>query len=99
MNRAARRNMAKKGVVEQVVGTAISDTQRKIRMDAVNDFSTMVFMVLHDKYGFGEKRIKQFYHELAKLGDCMKDGLANMQDMRKTLLDECGIKIDGRCGE
>ncbi|WP_455577083.1 hypothetical protein [Anaerosinus sp.] len=95
MNRSSRRKLSKKGVAEKVIGLALTDTQRKIRIDTINDLSAMVYMVLHDKFGFGEKRIKRFYSEMGKLGECMRDGLVNMDDMKKMLLEECKINIGG----
>ena len=93
LNRKARRSLAKKGNIENVVAGAIAETQQKIRFDTINDLMIMSLMVLHDKYGFGEKRLKKFHTELASLGECLIAGTVNLDDIKDYLQENCKVKF------
>ena len=93
MNRKLRRELAKKGNLETVVAGAITETQQKIRFDTINDLMLMSLMVLHDKYGFGEKRLKKFHTEIASLGECLIAGTVNLDDIRNYLRENCNVKF------
>ena len=93
MNRKLRRELAKKGNLETVVAGAITETQQKIRFDTINDLMLMSLMVLHDKYGFGEKRLKKFHTEIASLGECLIAGTVNLDDIKDYLQENCKVKF------
>ena len=93
MNRKLRRELAKKGNLETVVAGAITETQQKIRFDTINDLMIMSLMVLHDKYGFGEKRLKKFHTEIASLGECLIAGTVNLDDIRNYLRENCNVQF------
>ena len=93
MNRKLRRELAKKGNLETVVAGAITETQHKIRFDTINDLMIMSLMVLHDKYGFGEKRLKKFHTEIASLGECLIAGTVNLDDIKDYLQENCKVKF------
>ena len=93
LNRKARRSLAKKGNIETVVAGAITETQQKIRFDTINDLMLMSLMVLHDKYGFGEKRLKKFHTEIASLGECLIAGTVNLDDIKDYLQENCKVKF------
>lgn len=48
---------------------------------------------LHNSFGFGEGRLKKIVSEVKHLGECMDDGLVNMQDLHEVLKDECNFDI------
>ena len=93
MNRKLRRELAKKGNLETVVAGAITETQQKIRFDTINDLMIMSLMVLHDKYGFGEKRLKKFHTEIASLGECLIAGTVKLEDIREYLRENCNVQF------
>ena len=93
LNRKARRSLAKKGNIENVVAGAITETQQKIRFDTINDLMIMSLMVLHDKFGFGEKRLKKFHTEIANLGECLIAGTVNLDEIKEYLQENCKVKF------
>ena len=93
LNRETRRNLAKKGNIENVVTGAITETQQKIRFDTINDLMIMSLMVLHDKFGFGEKRLKKFHTEIANLGECLIAGTVNLDEIKEYLQENCKVKF------
>ena len=93
LNRKDRRALLKKGNIENVVAGAITETQQKIRFDTINDLMIMSLMVLHDKFGFGEKRLKKFHTEIANLGECLIAGTVKLEDIQSHLRENCNVKF------
>ena len=56
---------------------------------------TLILMsyVLHNSFGFCEVGLKNIVGEVKHLGECMDDGLVNMQDLHEVLKDECRFDI------
>lgn len=51
-------------------------------------------MVLHDKFGYGEKRLNKFIDEYQKQLDAYNSGyVESVEDFRAVLRDECGIEV------
>lgn len=49
--------------------------------------------ILHDKFGFGEKRLKKFMEHYTDILDSYSKGYVSMQDLNDTLHEETGIKV------
>ena len=93
LNRKDRRALLKKGNIENIVAGAITETHSKIRFDTINDLMIMSLMVMHDKFGFGEKRLKKFHTEIANLGECLIAGTVNLDDIKEYLQENCKVKF------
>lgn len=53
-------------------------------------------MVLKDKYGFGKKRLPEALDHMVDLYESYEQGYLTLQDIRKTLWEEGGYKIEKR---
>ena len=53
----------------------------------------LICYCLHNSFGFGEVGLKNIVSEVKHLGECMDDGLVNMQDLHEVLKDECNFDI------
>ena len=60
---------------------------------AVNTRLLMVLWVLHDKFGFGEKRLMRFTDEMNALADEMNAKLLDEKGIIKALKSECDLEI------
>lgn len=73
MNRQMRRNLAKAGQIENVVSGAINQSYTKIRNDTieetVNSTLAILFLILHDKYQFGAKRLNKLFDYMSMYSD------------------------------
>ena len=49
--------------------------------------------VLHDKFGFGTKRVERFLHEYKELLDSYERGYITPGDLNRVLFEEVGIKV------
>ena len=57
----------------------------------VNMLLTMT--VLHDKYGFGTKRLERFLKEYQELLDSYEKGYISPDDLNGVLWEEVGMKV------
>ena len=52
-------------------------------------------MVLHDKFGYGEKRLNKFIDEYQKQLDAYNSGyIESVKDFTTVLKEECGIELN-----
>lgn len=52
-------------------------------------------MVLHDKFGYGEKRLNKFIDEYQKQLDAYNSGyVESVKDFATVLKEECGIELN-----
>lgn len=56
-------------------------------------FYLSVAMFLHDKEGYGKKRLKRAVDFLQNQLDCYCEGYLDLDDMAKTLREECDFEI------
>ena len=89
MNRALRRQSAKRGI-----------TAKDLRQEgmfatrlAVDAYSVAVATVLRDKLGFGDKKLSMTMKQIEGLFDSINSGYVSIEDLKAVLRDEVGIKI------
>lgn len=76
----------------------IQARKQQLRDDELIEASYRVFMtlgltVLHDKYGYGEARLKRFIAGITDLMDSYQKGYINIQDLEETLKAETGMAV------
>jgi hypothetical protein len=91
MNRATRRALAKKDTADRVLRECLSAQHKSVSDTAVNATAVMMFNVLHDKFGFGQARLKRVWDELNNLSDCINSGTVSIKDLEKILRDELDV--------
>lgn len=55
---------------------------------------TLMCYILHNSFGFGEKRLKRIVKEGSYLAKCTKEGRLTLDDMTEVLKDECNFSIE-----
>lgn len=55
---------------------------------------TLMCYILHNSFGFGEKRLKKIVKEGSYLAKCTKEGRLTLDDMTAVLQDECNFSIE-----
>lgn len=58
------------------------------------DFMAMTMLVLHDEYGFGNKRLLNVFARVADMAEALNMGLLSFKDIRDTLVEEVGIDVE-----
>lgn len=93
MNRAQRREIAKKGLDHKELKTLHNFTVHDATKQAVKGYSIATAMVLHDKWGFGKVRLKRYLEQVQKMFDLIEKDYVSLDDCEKVLLEECDIEI------
>ena len=55
---------------------------------------TLMCYILHNSFGFGEKRLKRIVSESKFLFDCVDEKRLTLADMTEVLKDECNFSIE-----
>ena len=55
---------------------------------------TLMCYILHNSFGFGEKRLKKIVKEGSYLAKCTKEGRLSLDDMTEVLKNECNFSIE-----
>lgn len=93
MNREQRRKIAKKGVTPQDLKLLYNQTKETSIHFTISAYSAAVAIVLHDKFGFGEVRLKRALAEIEDTFDSIEKGYVRVDDIKKVILDECKVNI------
>ena len=64
----------------------------RVQYNCLDTIMVMSMFVLHDKFGFGTKRLERFQDEFTEAGDALVKDYISWGDIRKVLQDETGIE-------
>jgi hypothetical protein len=73
---------------------AFEEFQESVKRDAIQATLVMSSWVLHDKFGFGRKRLDKFVTEYNELSACLVGDFVDWGGIVGALAEECGIEID-----
>lgn len=76
--------------------TQLEESVEKIKMNTIDTVLIMSCMVLRDEFGFGQKRIKQFFDRFNLKTECICDGDVIWDDFIDALREETGIEFSIR---
>lgn len=79
--------------LEQILKAEVNKAYDKGISEGCAKTLILICYCLHNSFGFGEGRLKKIVSEVEHLGECMDDGLVNMQDLHEVLKDECRFDI------
>lgn len=90
LNRKMRRELMKKGGPERILEEAHQVVEEEVHHNTCITDLVLTCWVLHDKFGFGGKRLMRFLEELDKLADAAGDKklIENPTDIRTQLYEE-----------
>lgn len=79
--------------LEQMLKAEVNKAYSQGVSDGCAKTLILICYCLHNSFSFGEGRLKRIVDEVKHLGECMDDGLVNMQDLHEVLKDECNFDI------
>lgn len=85
-----------RGVTGVHTSLAVKDLDKaseKIKEVIADSFVILSIAVLHDDFGFGEKRCQRFRDGLDRASDYINDGLAEWIDYVNSIKEEMGIVL------
>lgn len=80
--------------IKKLINQKGEEWKRQIMLDDRRLLCAIVFMVLHDKFGFGEKRLKRFDDEVSEVMRNIIGGYLTAKDIYDLFEDELGMKFD-----
>lgn len=93
LNRAERRRLQKKGITAKEL-KVIEDSSALKGIDfAVKGMIASFVIVLHDKWGWDNVRIKRLLEQVDDVFDSINKNYVSIEDLQKTILDEIGIDV------
>lgn len=97
LNRKMRRELMKKGGPERILEEAHQVVEEEVHHNTCITDLVLMCWVLHDKFGFGGKRLIKFLEEMDKLADAAgnKKLIENPTDIRAQLYKEVP-ELEGR---
>ncbi len=58
-------------------------------------YMMLTLLILHDEFGFGQKRAEKFAVAFYELLESYNQGLIKVGDMKQRILDELGMIVEG----
>ena len=74
----------------------LNTASEKIKEMTMDTFTILTVAVLHDEFGFGEKRCQRFIDRMNKKAECMIDDLCTWDDYIKSIKEELNINLQIR---
>lgn len=101
INRERWRRYAKGKMTKEELALLISDMANDISKDLINEkcyntnvlFRAAILLHMHDKYGYGKKRLLTLLDELEKTLEAYEEGYISINDMIQTLKEETGVEL------
>lgn len=74
----------------------LNKASEKIKEITMDTFSILTVAVLHDEFGFGEKRCQRYLDRMDQKAECMVDDLCTWEDYIQTIKEELNIEMQIR---
>ena len=101
MNRQQRRNAGQKQLDEKVITIKISELEeikKRAVMEGLDKAFLMMFCipmtVLHDKMGYGKKRLIQFANHVVDIYEAYDKNNVSLEELWEVLGEECRVDVN-----
>ena len=74
----------------------LNTASEKIKEMTMDTFTILTVAVLHDEFGFGERRCQRFIDLLISLAECMIDDFCTWDDYIQTIKEELKLELQIR---
>ena len=96
-NEVRLRNLT--NIPTQVSRKAIDECVMKIKNNTCDTFVILMASVLHDEFGFGEKRVQRALDRFMLKSECVVDDYVTWQDMIENIKEELNIQLNIRMND
>lgn len=101
INRERWRRYAKGKMTKEELSLLVADLANEISKDIINEkcyntnvlFRAAICLYMHDKHGYGKKRLLDILDDLEKTLEAYEEGFISIGDMVQTLKEETGVEI------
>lgn len=81
---------------QREVYAQVEKIQEEVSRQMTRDYMALLLLVLHDEYGFGNKRLLHVFARVADMAEAVNMGLVSFGDIRDTLYEEVNIDIENQ---
>lgn len=81
---------------QREVYAQVEKIQAELSHQMTRDYMSLLLLVLHDEYGFGNKRLLHVFARVADMAEAVNMGLVSFGDIRQTLYEEVNIDIENQ---
>ncbi len=74
----------------------LDEFAHNVKTQTTDVFCILCEIILHDKYGFGKKRLIDFSQELNRYAEMICEDYVTVEDIVGILEEECGIRLPYR---
>lgn len=96
-NEVRLRNLT--NIPTQVSRKAIDECVMKIKNNTCDTFVILMASVLHDEFGFDEKRVQRALDRFMLKSECLVDDYVTWQDMIENIKEELNIQLSIRMND
>lgn len=79
---------------QQITKEVVKKIEKQVIPRTKSSCLAATVLVLHDKFGFGVKRLERYMLEVYELFDSIYDEYVSFDEIRKCIYDELGIDFD-----
>ena len=83
----------KKNPSVSLKASQIKNIKKECTNNATNYAIILLLSVMHDKWGFGKKRLARILSQLDDLADSISRGYVRLEDLRVMIEEECKIQV------
>lgn len=83
----------KKNPVIQMRASDIRKIKTQTTEEALEAAMAIFLTVMHDKEGYGMKRLKRLHKRLNEHAEMVSEGYVSIKELKEALFDEMGIRI------
>lgn len=84
------------GIHTSLAAKDLNKASEKIKEMTLDTFTILGIAVLHDEFGFGEKRCQRFMDRMILKADCIIEDLATWEDYINAIKEELNLKLEIR---
>lgn len=81
---------------QREVYAQLDKIQADMSRQMTRDYMACLLLVLHDEYGFGNKRLLNVFARVADMAEALNQGLLTFADIRQTLIEEVNIDVENQ---
>ena len=81
---------------QREVYAQLDKIQEEMSRQMTRDYMACLLLVLHDEYGFGNKRLLNVFARVADMAEALNQGLLTFSDIRQTLIEEVNIDVENQ---
>lgn len=95
----AKLKKVKKNPTITLKQSKLESMQDEWNREGVINAMVLLFTVLHDKEGYGHKRLRRVFNQTVELAQTVNERYVSIEELQKALLDEIDVRIVAESGK